>query len=266
MAQKSQPASEQIAYTAPTPGPVLLSASSLTLLATAVLVLSYGLYQALVVAPTEETMGNVQRIFYWHVPSAMLGLIFPYVNFAASLSFLYLRRRNPFSALAADAVAVASAEVALLFTSITLATGMLWAKASWGIWWAWDARLTSLLLLWLLYVAYLLTRKLSTDGQTSTMGAVLAIFAAIDVPIVYFSIEWWRTQHPQPVLRSGHLDTGMWIAFGWNAAGWVLWSVWLVMLRYRLERRRQIIAQEATLQSLEQSLLGDDRLETGNAF
>ncbi len=266
MAQKSRPASGQIASIPSAERPNLLSASSLALLLLALTVLGYGMYQALVVAPTEETMGNVQRIFYWHVPSAMLGLIFPYVNFAASLGYLYLRRRNPFTALAADAVAVASAEVALIFTSITLATGMLWGKASWGIWWAWDARLTSLLLLWLLYVAYLLTRKLSADGQTSTMGAVLAIFAAIDVPIVYFSIEWWRTQHPQPVLRSGHLDPAMWVAFGWNAAGWVLWSIWLVMLRYRLERRRQHVAQEQTLHSIEQSLLGDERLEPGNAF
>ena len=271
MAQQSPSASEPLAAPArAAAAPSLLTPASLALLLAATLLLGYGLRQALFLAPTEETMGNVQRIFYWHVPSAMLGLLFPYVNFAASLAYLYLRRRNPFSALAADAVAVASAEVTLVFTTITLATGMLWGKASWGIWWAWDARLTSLLLLWLLYVAYLLTRKLSADGQTSTLGAVLAIFAAIDVPIVYFSIEWWRTQHPQPVLRSGHLDPAMWVAFGWNAAGWLVWSVWLVALRYRLERRRQAVEQDRTLRSLEQDLhsdlLGGDELEANHAL
>jgi heme exporter protein C len=255
MEKSSQPTSrsakEQVSSDYPKPAVLL----GLLWLAVTLVVLVIGFRQAIFIAPTEATMGNVQRIFYYHVPSAILGLIFPYVNFGASLAFLYLRRRNPLSALTADAIAVAAAEVTVLFTTICLATGMLWGKASWGIWWAWDARLTSLLLLWLLYVAYLMTRRLSSTGQTSTIGAVLSVFAAIDVPIVYFSIQWWRTQHPSPVLTGdGQMATPMWVALGWNALAWAMWGVLIVCMRFALERRRQRLDQEATLRSLEASL------------
>lgn len=241
-----------------------------------------GFRQAIFIAPTEATMGNVQRIFYYHVPSAMLALFFPYINFIASVAFLYLRRRNPWKALAADAVAVAAAEVTLVFTSICLVTGMLWGRASWGIWWAWDARLTSLLLLWLLYVAYLMTRRLSSAGQTSTIGAVLSIFAAIDVPIVYMSIRWWRTQHPAPVFGGGPgsgIDPSMRPAFGWNVLAWAMWGIFILAVRFVLERRRQRLEQETALRSLE-AFMGPSNLppasgspsgsshhsEVGNAF
>ena len=202
-------------------------------------------------------MGNVQRIFYWHLPAAILGLVFPYVNLAASLAFLYFRRRNPLSALTADAAAVASAEVAVLFVSIGLMTGMLWAKPAWGIWWTWDARLTTYFLLWLLYVSYLLVRKFSPAGQTSTLAAVLSIFAAVDVPIAFMSIRWWRTQHPAPVFGGGEnsgLDPSFYPAVLWNLAGWTMWGIFIVTYRFRQERRRQIEEQEAALHSLEASL------------
>jgi heme exporter protein C len=220
-----------------------------------------GFRQAIFIAPTEATMGNVQRIFYWHVPSAMLGLIFPYVNFGASVAYLFLRRRNPLSALTADALALASAEVTVIFVTICLATGMLWGRASWGIWWAWDARLTSLLLLWLLYIAYLVTRRLSLSGETSTVGAVISVFAAIDVPIVYMSIQWWRTQHPAPVLTGeGQMDPRMWVAFGWNALAWSMWGIFILGFRFALERRRQLQAQEQALSVLEASFGDHDAL------
>jgi heme exporter protein C len=233
--------------------------------------LALGARQALFIAPTEATMGNVQRIFYWHVPSALLGLIFPYVNFAASIAFLYFRRKNPVAALKADAWAVASAEVTVVYVSICLATGMLWAKASWGIWWAWDARLTSLLLLWLLYIAYLMTRRLSNTGQTGTVGAVISVFAAIDVPIVYYSIQWWKTQHPSPVLSGdGQMDWRMWVAFFWNAGAWLMWGVAILVARFAIERRRQLVQQAATMEALEDQGLPMDnfgtRREPGNAF
>jgi heme exporter protein C len=228
--------------------------------------IAYAGHQALFVAPTEATMGNIQRIFYWHVPSAILALTFPYVNLAASITFLALRQRNPLAALAADAVAVASAEVTVLFASIGLATGMLWGRPVWGIWWTWDARLTTFLLLWLLYVAYLMTRRLSANGQTGTLGAVLAVFAAVDVPIVYYSIQWWRTQHPTPVLTGdGQLDPVMRHIFGLNFLAWAMWGVFLVGLRYALERRRQQAHQAATLLALEASIY-DYKTETPNAI
>lgn len=234
-------------------------------LAATVAVLAYGFHLALFVAPTEATMGNVQRIFYWHVPSAMLALTFPYINFAASIAFLALRRRNPFGALTADAIAVASAEVTVVFTSVGLVTGMLWGKAVWGIWWTWDARLTTFLLLWLLYVAYLMTRRLSVTGQTSTVGAVLSVFAAVDVPIVYMSIRWWRTQHPSPVFGGGAdsgLDKSMYPAFLWNIAGWAMWGLFILLVRFYLERRRQRAHEEATLRTLEASLYSQNGLNS----
>src|SRR5208337_3667902 len=163
---------------------------------TAVL-LSYGLYQALVVAPTEQTMGDVQRIFYYHVPSAWAAFCLFFVNLVASI--WYMVRRSP----KADALALAAAEVGVVFCTIVLVTGPLWARPVWGIWWTWDLRLTLTLVLWLIYVAYLILRKFSTSGQTPVIAAVLAIFGALDVPLVYFSIWFFRTQHPQPVMGGG---------------------------------------------------------------
>src|SRR5262249_18058931 len=157
--------------------------------------LSFGLYQAFEVAPTEQTMGDIQRIFYYHVPSAWTAFLCFFANFGASIYYLAKRCQH------SDAVAVASAEVGVVFCSVVLVTGPLWAKPVWGIWWTWDARLTTTFILWLIYVSYLLLRKFSTDReQTPKLAAALAIFGFIDVPIVYMSIRWWRTQHPQPVI------------------------------------------------------------------
>jgi heme exporter protein C len=218
-------------------------------------VLAIGFRQAIFIAPTEATMGDVQRIFYYHVPSATMGLVFPYVNFLASLAYLFWRRRDPLKALTADALALASAEVTVVFVSIGLITGMLWGRAAWGIWWAWDARLTTYLLLWLLYVSYLLLRRFSSTGESHTLAAVLSVFAAVDVPIVFMSIRWWRTQHPAPVFGDGgHLDASMWPAFLWNLGGWFLWGIFILCFRYALERRRQLAEQEAALQAIEASL------------
>jgi heme exporter protein C len=217
----------------------------------------YATRLGLLLAPTEATMGNVQRIFYYHVPTSMLSLVFPYVNFGASIAYLFWRRRDPLKALTADAVAISSAEVTVVYASICLLTGSLWGRAAWGIWWTWDARLTSMLLLWLLYVSYLMLRKLSSTGQTHTLAAVLSVFAAIDVPIVYMSIQWWRTQHPAPVFGGGPdsgIDPSMRPAFFTNVLAWALWGTLLLAMRYALERRRQEREQEAALQAIEASL------------
>jgi heme exporter protein C len=223
----------------------------------AIAVLVVGFRQAIFLTPTDAAQGDVGRIFYYHVPSAMMGLVFPYVNFVAALAYLYLRRRDPLRALAADALALAAAEVTVVFVSIGLLTGMLWGRAAWGIWWTWDARLTTYLLLWLLYVSYLLLRRFSSTGESQTLSAVLSVFAAVDVPIVYMSIRWWRTQHPAPVFGgdpNAGMDKSMLPAFFWNLAGWAIWGIFILIFRFALERRRQIADQEAALQAIEASL------------
>jgi heme exporter protein C len=210
-------------------------------LAITALVLVFGFYKAMT-APMEATMGNLQRVFYYHLPHAILSFIPPYLNCIASLAYLFWRNRNPPRAAAADAFALASAEVTVLYATIGLATGMLWGRAAWGIWWAWDARLTTYLLLWLLYVSYLLLRRFSATGQTAIVSAVLAIFAAIDIPICFMSIRWWRTQHPAPVFGGGSdsgIDPTMVPALLWNMTAWFLWGAFVLGVRYAVERRRQ---------------------------
>src|SRR4029077_15162682 len=210
------------------------------------ILLSYALYEALVAAPTEQTMGDVQRIFYYHVPSAWTAFTLFLINFVASI--LYLIRRNP----AADIVALVSAEVGVVFCTVVLVTGPIWARPVWGIWWApGDIRLTSTLVLWLIYVSYLMLRRFSSSSQTSMLAATLAIFGALDVPLVYFSIWFFRTQHPQPVIGGGgSIDPRMlqvllinWLAFSCFAA-LVCWS------RYRLEVLRREVDETLALEAL----------------
>jgi heme exporter protein C len=217
-------------------------------------VIAYATRMGLFLAPVDALQGNVFRIFFYHVPHSMLSLIFPYINLIASVAYLYWRRRDPMKALTADAWAIASAEVTVVYASICLLTGMLWGKATWGIWWTWDARLTSMLLLWLIYISYLMLRKLSSTGQSQTLAAVLAIFAAIDVPIVYESIRLWPTQPPSPVFFGGPdagLDKSMYPAWLWNIAAWAMWGAFLLGFRYLLERRRQDDEQDAILRAID---------------
>ena len=211
---------------------------------TAVL-LSYGLYQALVVAPTEQTMGDVQRIFYYHVPSAWAAFCLFFVNLAASIWYMVRRSTK------ADALALASAEVGVVFCTIVLVTGPLWARPVWGIWWTWDLRLTLTLVLWLIYVAYLILRKFSTSGQTPVIAAVLAIFGALDVPLVYFSIWFFRTQHPQPVMGGGgSIDPRMLHAFFINLIAFSCFGALVCWSRYRFEIARREVEERQALEGM----------------
>ena len=211
--------------------------------------LAFSTYQALFVAPTEQTMGEVQRIFYYHVPSAWTAGVCFFVNFLASV--VYLWKRN----LASDALAAASAEVGVTFCTIVLISGPIWARPVWGIWWTWDARLTTTLVLWLIYVSYLLLRRFAAGPQVQTLAAVLGIFGALDVPIVYMSNRWWRTQHPAPVFGggpdSGIKDPAMLAAFGWNVLAWLAWGLLILALRYHVERQHQIAAAHEAQEALD---------------
>src|SRR5208337_4523820 len=149
-------------------------------------------------APQELTMGEVQRIFYIHAPCGWVAGTAYFLLFLCSVAYLW--KRSPL----ADDLAHAAGEVGFVFCSAVLVTGPIWAKPIWGIWWTWDARLTLTFVLWLMYIAYLLLRSLVEDPQRrSVLCAVYGIFAFADVPLVYMSIRWWRTQHPQPVIGGG---------------------------------------------------------------
>ena len=207
--------------------------------------LSWGLYGALVTAPTEQTMGDVQRIFYYHVPSAWTAFCLFFVNLVASIA--YLARRNP----KADALALASAEVGVVFCTIVLVTGPIWARPVWGIWWTWDLRLTLTLVLWLIYVSYLILRRFSSSGQTPVMAAVLAVLGALDVPLVYFSIWFFRTQHPQQVMGGGgSIDPRMLHVFFINLAAFSCFGALVCWSRYRLEVVRREVEEAQALESL----------------
>jgi heme exporter protein C len=167
------------------------------ILATAV-ALEIALYLALQVAPTEATMGDVQRIFYFHVPSAWAAFAAFFVVFLASIAYLRSGRKKW------DLLARAAAEIGIVFMTMVLLTGPLWAKAAWHAYWTWDARLTTSVILWLIYAAYLMIRQYSLSQERgSRFAAVFGIIGFIDVPIVYMSIRWWRTLHPGPVIGGG---------------------------------------------------------------
>ena len=210
-----------------------------------VALLGYALYEALRVAPTEQTMGDVQRIFYYHVPSAWTSFLFFFVNFAASL--VYLMRRNA----KADALAIAGAEVGLVFCTVVLVTGPLWARPVWGIWWTWDWRLTSTLVMWLIYLSYLVLRRFASGGQTAVLAAVLAVVGALDIPLVYFSIWFFRTQHPQPVIGDqGSIDPSMLRVLLVNWGAFLCFGALVFGLRYWQAVQLQEIEEAEALESL----------------
>jgi heme exporter protein C len=156
------------------------------------------LYVIFRVVPTEGKMGVVQRIFYFHVPSAFAGFLG--VGLCALCSALYLWRRQR----RYDLVAHASAEIAVVFFTIVLLTGPIWARPVWGVWWTGEVRLTSTLVLWLMYAGYLILRRSAENPeQEARWGAVLGIVGALDLPIIYKSVEWWRGLHPKVLKVSG---------------------------------------------------------------
>ena len=166
------------------------------------------LYLIFIWVPTERNLGVSQRIFYFHVPIAWVAFLAFFIVLVGSVGYLWKRTSKW------DQLAYSAAEIGVLFTTLMLITGILWAKPVWGVWWTWDPRLTTSLILWLIYVAYLMLRSYSPRGdQGARYAAVLGIIGFIDVPIVYLSIVWWRTVHPQvlvgPAATTGALDPSM---------------------------------------------------------
>ena len=181
-------------------------------------------------APTDALQGPVQRIFYLHVSSAIAA----YGCFAVVLigGLVYLRNESD----VADRFARAGALVGVVFTTVTLVMGMLWARPIWGTYWTWDARLTSTLVLWIVYAGYLLVRRLTDPGrQSARLAAVVGIFGFIDVPIVHFSVTWWRTVHPGPVIVDDALPASMLGTFVLTMLCTVALAAALIAIRYRIE-------------------------------
>jgi heme exporter protein C len=210
-----------------------------------VALMGWGFYQAMYASPPDANQGDLGRILYYHVPHGMLFYLFFSINVVASILVLAWRRSQPARALAADAWALAAAEVGVVYCTVVLVTGPIWGRPAWGIWWTWDARLTTTLVLWLIYVSYLLVRRFATGTEMQTLAAVLAIFGAIDMPINYLANRLWRTQHPAPVFGgdpdAGLKDPHMLAAFGWNVLAWAVWGLMILAIRVALERRQQRI-------------------------
>jgi heme exporter protein C len=181
-------------------------------------------------APYEATMGLVQKIFYYHVPSALTFFVAACVCGVNSWRFLFGKNAH------ADRLAAAAAELSVMFGAITLVTGPLWARKSWGVWWQWDVRLTSSLMMWMIFVAYLLVRKYGGAGSEK-LAAGLALFGMANVPFVYISVNYWRTIHP-PTTVVPTLPVSMGGPFWFCLAAFMLLFVVLMQLRVHLERQR----------------------------
>jgi heme exporter protein C len=191
------------------------------------------LYMAFLGAPREKTMGDLQRIFYFHVAAAIAGLTAFAVNFAASVMHVIRKDRRW------DNLALSAAETGVMFFIMVLVTGPIWAKPVWFVWWTWSPRLTLSLILCLLYVAYLLIRNYIEDPERKAMvAAVFGIVAFIDVPLVWFSIRWWRDLHPAPMLETGGLSPAMRPSFFVCMAAFLVLLIFLLRRRYYLQSMR----------------------------
>ncbi|MDA0352271.1 MAG: cytochrome C assembly protein [Chloroflexi bacterium] len=193
---------------------------------------------ATLAAPREIIEGEVQRLMYLHVPSASVGTYMSFLITAiASVAFLTTRD------IRWDAVARGAATVGVLFTVLTLATGAIWGKPTWGVYWTWDARLTSTLVLLLIYTAYLLARSVGgpNDEQAARYSAIFAVIGFIDIPIIHFSVDWWRTLHPQRIVfdsRPSMPGEMLFVLFlGFIAITFLM--LWLVALRSEAEQLGQ---------------------------
>ena len=192
-------------------------------------------------APADTVQGVVQKIFYLHVPSAIAAYVAFAVVLAGGLVFLW--NESP----AADRLARVAAEVGLLFTTVMLVSGSLWARPIWGTYWVWwDPRLVSTLVLWLIYAGYLLVRRIATPGrQAGRFAAVVGIVGFIDVPIVHFSVSWWRTIHPPVETATPEaLPPEMLLTLGVSMLAVLLLAAVLVGYRYRVEVLKDRLAAE----------------------
>ena len=200
------------------------------------------LYLIFMVAPTDSVLGHVQRVFYFHVPIAIMSFLAFFVVFIGSL--MYLIKRTP----KWDAVAHASAEVGVVFVTLALLTGIIWARPVWNTWWTWEPRLTTTMILWLIYVAYLMVRSYApSQSKGAIYAAVVGIIGFIDVPIVYYSVVWWRSIHPSPVVgpfaQSDALEGTMALILLYSLITFIFFFAYMIVERMELRKTEEALGR-----------------------
>jgi heme exporter protein C len=204
-----------------------------------VIVMVAALYLVFVYAPTERTMGDMQRIFYFHVSSAWVGFFAFFVTLIASIAYLWKGTRRW------DIVALSSVEVGVTFMTMAIISGSIWAKVAWNVWWTWDPRLTTSTILWLIYVSYLMLRNaIDEEARQARFAAVHGIVGFVSVPITFMAIRWWRTIHPVILDSQGFsLATPMLITMLFCIGTFTLLYFTLLVHRVRLEQLSDEVEQ-----------------------
>jgi len=199
---------------------------------------------AILTSPPDRDMGNLQKIMYVHVPAAWMTFLAFFVVLIFSVRYLWKRREND------DLIAASAAEVGATFNGLTLMLGMIWGRPAWGVWWVWDARLTSTLVLFLIFVGYLALRAFVDDpDQRARWSAAVGAIGALNVPIVYMSVKWWRTLH-QPPSSPETLDPAYTLGLRINAIAMLLVMIYFIRRRYeiaRLERAVEHMTEAAAM-------------------
>jgi heme exporter protein C len=199
---------------------------------------------AVITSPAERDMGHLQKIMYVHVPAAWMTFLAFFVVLVFSVRYMWRRNEND------DLLAAAAAEVGAVFNGLTLLLGMIWGRPAWGVWWVWDARLTSTLVLFLIFVGYLALRALVDDAdQRARWSAAVGAIGAINVPIVYMSVTWWRTLH-QPPSSPSTLDPAYTLGLRLNAIALLVLMIYFIAKRYeiaRVDRAAEHMAQASAM-------------------
>lgn len=202
--------------------------------------LAWTLIFALVISPPDEVQGDAARFLYLHVPAAMMSYLAFAVTAISSVLYLWKKTRS----LTWDRVAGVSGEIGLLMTALMLATGMIWGKLTWGVYWRWDARLTSTALLFIMFIGYVALRGLeSSPAVRARRCAIVGIVAFLDVPLVHFSVTWWRTLHQPPTFQVGKatISGSMLFTLFVSMISFTLVYIWLMMHRNRLAMMEQAV-------------------------
>ena len=190
---------------------------------------------SILTSPADRDMGHLQKIMYVHVPAAWMAFLAFFVVFIYSVLYMWKQNENN------DLLAASAAEVGAVYTGLTLMLGMIWGRPAWGVWWVWDARLTSTLVLFLIFVGYLALRAFVDDPvQRARWSAAVGAIGAINVPIVYMSVKWWRTLH-QPQSSPGTLDPAFTLGLRLNAIAMLLVLIYFIRRRYEIARTERAV-------------------------